>query len=288
MASESTTRKSPTQDIFDRIKTELDNGTVPWHKPWVVRPECIMSRRGRPYSLRNRMLLSYAGEYATFHQVKAEGGTVNKGAKGQWVYFAKSYTKSVKNDEGEDEEEVKHVLRAYCVFNILDTSLEPKYRDKWGGEPPTDCDALEVVKDYTSRTGIILRFTADRAFYSPSDDIVQVPCESDFDSREAFYSTLFHELGHSTAKTLKRDFGHVKGSPKYAREELVAEICAALCLGRLGMDTQSTVVNSAAYVDHWRKHITDIKPTEFGDACYQAQRAFNLIFNITTKESNDE
>lgn len=288
MATESTTKKSPTQDIFDRIKTELDNGTVPWHKPWAVRPECIVSRRGRSYSLRNRMLLNYAGEYATFHQVKAEGGSINKGAKGQWVYFTKTHTKSVKNDEGEDVEEVKHLLRAYCVFNILDTTLEPKYRDKWGGEPPKDCDALGIVKDYASRTGVVIHFAGNSAFYSPSDDTLQVPCESDFDSREEFYSTLFHEVGHSTAKRLGRKEGNGFGSSKYAREELVAEICAALCLGRLGIDTQSTVMNSAAYIKHWQKHITDIKPTEFGDACYQAQRAYELIFNITTKESDND
>lgn len=67
----------------------------------------------------------------------------------------------------------------------------------------------------------------------------------------------------------------------YCREELVAEITAALCLGRLGLDTEDTLINSAAYISSWQKNLSRIKPTEFGDACYQAQRAFNLIFNIT-------
>ena len=83
-------RPKPAEDILNRISDELAKGTVPWHKPWVVRPECILSYdRGKPYSLRNRMLLSFAGEYATFHQIKKLGGTINKGAKGRWVYFSK-------------------------------------------------------------------------------------------------------------------------------------------------------------------------------------------------------
>lgn len=61
---------------------------------------------------------------------------------------------------------------------------------------------------------------------------------------------------------------------------------AALCLGHLGLDTEDTVINSAAYISSWQKNLSQMKPTEFGDACYQAQRAFNLIFNINnqTKE----
>jgi hypothetical protein len=46
------------------------------------------------------------------------------------------------------------------------------------------------------------------------------------------------------------------------------------------------VINSAAYNSSWQKNLSQMKPTEFGDACYQAQRAFNLIFNIN--ETNKE
>ena len=78
-------RPKPAEDIFARISEELAKGTVPWHKPWVVRPECILSYdSGKPYSLRNRMLLSFAGEYATFHQIKKlEVGVLLQGSEAQ-------------------------------------------------------------------------------------------------------------------------------------------------------------------------------------------------------------
>lgn len=121
---------TPTTDIFDRIKEQLDSGTVPWHKPWVVREDCVLSHTsGKPYSLRNRMLLSFAGEYATFYQIKKLGGTVKRGSKGKYVYFSKEVKR--KSDEPDKEDEFYHLLRGYFVFNILDTDLPPKYEDRW-------------------------------------------------------------------------------------------------------------------------------------------------------------
>ena len=267
-------RPKPAEDIFNRISDELAKGTVPWHKPWVVRPECILSYdRGKPYSLRNRMLLSFAGEYATFHQIKKLGGTVNKGAKGKWVYFSKEVKR--KKEDPNEEDSFYHLLRAYCVFNIRDTSLEPKWPDKWSGDKAPDCNAMQVLRDYCERTGVIIHEAGASAFYSPSSDELQVPNINTFESEVQFYSTLFHEVAHSTGKRLGREYG-VFGDNKYCREELVAEITAALCLGHLGLDTEDTVINSASYISAWQKNLSQIN-----DACYQAQRAFNLIFNIT-------
>lgn len=277
---------TPTTDIFDRIKEQLDSGTVPWHKPWVVREDCVLSHTsGKPYSLRNRMLLSFAGEYATFYQIKKLGGTVKKGSKGKYVYFSKEVKR--KSDEPDKEDEFYHLLRGYFVFNILDTDLPPKYEDRWGGEHAPDCNALQIVREYCERTGVRMYEAGASAFYSVGDDALQVPNINTFSSEVEFYSTLFHEVGHSTGKRLGRKYGVCMlgmADDAYCREELVAEITAALCLGRLGLDTEDTVINSAAYIDHWRKNLTKIKPTDFGDACFQAQRAYELIFNINTNQ----
>lgn len=285
-------RPKPAEDIFARISEELAKGTVPWHKPWVVRPECILSySKGKPYSLRNRMLLSFAGEYATFHQIKKLGGTVNKGAKGRWVYFSDEVKR--KKESEEEKDSFYFLLKAYCVFNISDTSLQPKWPEKWSGKKAPDCDAMQVVRDYCKRTGVAIHEAGAEAFHSHSSDKLQVPNIDTFKSEVEFYSVLFHEVAHSTGKRLGRKYGvNMLGfaDDAYCREELVAEITAALCLGHLGLDTEDSVINSAAYISSWQKNLAHIKPTEFGDACYQAQRAFELIFNIKPdrKESNDE
>ena len=281
-------RPKPAEDIFGRIKAELENGSVPWHKPWVVREECVVSHlNGKPYSLRNRMLLSFAGEYATFYQIKKAGGSVNKGSHGKYVYFAAEIKR--KKDDPDEEDQFYHLLRAYNVFNILDTNLEPKYEEKWGGRKAPDCNALQVIRDYCERTGVKMHEAGAEAFYSRSEDTLQVPNIDTFSSEAEFYSTLFHEVAHSTGKRLNREFGVAMlgmADDKYCKEELVAEITSALCLGRLGIDTEDTVINSGAYIKHWLGNISKMKPTDFNDACFKAQRAYELIFNINnqTKE----
>ena len=280
---------TPTADIFERIKAELDSGTVPWHKPWVVRPECIVSHeKGRPYSLRNRMLLSFAGEYATFYQIKKCGGHLKKGSKGRYVYFSKQVKKKKENPD--DEDQFIHVLKGWYVFNILDTDLAPKWEEKWGGDHAPDCNALQIVRNYCDRTGVVMHEAGSSAFYSPSDDKLQVPNINTFSSEAEFYSTLFHEVAHSTGKRLGRKFGTAMlgfADDAYCKEELVAEITAALCLGHLGLDTQDTVINSAAYIRSWQSNLSRMKPTDFSDACSQAQKAFNLIFNINQQEADN-
>lgn len=264
-----------TEEIFNAIKKQLDEGTVPWHKPWVSNPSAIINHyNGKPYTgLRNRMLLGCAGEYATVHQINEEGGRVKKGSKGHRVYFSKSYTKT--KDNGEDQK--VYVLRAFTVFHIDDTTLEPKYRDVWGAPPPKDCDAKSVIEDYAARAGIGLRWGGDSAHYSPGHDYIIVPAESDFKNNAEFWGAVFHELGHSTMQALKRKYS-------YAKEELVAEICACLCLGKLGLTP--TIENSSAYIASWKKSIADFKATDFSDACRSAEQAFRFIFNI--KDNSNE
>ena len=73
------------QEITDRIISELEQGSIPWAKPWISSGAAISHSSGQPYSLLNQMLLGKAGEYLTFKQVQAEGGKVKKGAKAKMV-----------------------------------------------------------------------------------------------------------------------------------------------------------------------------------------------------------
>ena len=67
-----------------------------------------------------------------------------------------------------------------------------------------------------------------------------------------FYSTMLHEMAHSTMtpERLNREAGSKFGDPKYAKEELVAELTAAMISHSMGFDT-SVTDNSAAYLDSW-------------------------------------
>ena len=99
------------QMVTDRVLEQLEQGIVPWHKPWCCtglgdEALAISYTSRKPYSFLNQMLLGRNGEWLTFYQVKERGGSIKKGAKAGMVVFYKQivvkHTKRVKNAEGEE------------------------------------------------------------------------------------------------------------------------------------------------------------------------------------------
>ena len=144
-------------------------------------------------------------------------------------------------------------LRYYNVFHIdqcegiaAKHTAETIFPD---GVEPLEA-AQEIIYDYLSREGVKLTHTeGDRAFYRPSTDEVVLPIRKQFVSTAEYYSTVFHELTHST--------GHVKrlnrlnkpsffGSEDYSKEELVAEIGAATLVNHVGLESSTSLRNNAA------------------------------------------
>ena len=117
--------------ITDRIIAELENGIIPWRKPWTGTTTGAISREtGRPYSLLNQMLLGTPGEYLTWNQVKKEGGSVKKGAKAKMVVFWKVYPREKKNADGQTvtDTEGKPVMEGLPVlryFNVFGQRQDP-------------------------------------------------------------------------------------------------------------------------------------------------------------------
>lgn len=70
----------------------------------------------------------------------------------------------------------------------------------------------------------------DNAYYSISKNEIVIPEKRQFKDGESFYTNLGHEMAHSTGS--ENHLGRLKpasfGSAEYAREELVAELSAAL------------------------------------------------------------
>ena len=77
------------KEITDRIIAEMEQGIIPWEKPWVNAGRCVSHTTGKSYSLLNQMLLGRSGEYVTFKQCQQEGGRVRKGEKAHMVVFWK-------------------------------------------------------------------------------------------------------------------------------------------------------------------------------------------------------
>lgn len=281
--------------ITDRIIAELENGIIPWRKPWTGTTNGAISREtGRPYSLLNQMMLGKPGEYLTWNQVKKEGGSVKKGAKARMVVFWKVYPREKKNADGQtvtDSEgkpvmEGLPVLRYFNVFHIDDCDgIKPKYTSETTKHADPVQNAEETFSDYVSRSGV--RFEnvrQDQAYYNPSIDLIRLPLMEQFPSTAEYYSTLFHEATHSTGHPKRLDrlpkdavAAHF-GSDEYSKEELVAEIGAASILNVLGLETTNSFKNSAAYIQSWLRALKNDKRM-IVSAASRAEKAVKLILN---------
>ena len=269
-------------EITDRIISQMEEGIIPWQKPWVASGKAISRSTGKPYSLLNQMLLGRPGEYLTFKQCQEAGGKVKKGEKSSMVVFWKWI-------EQEDEEtgEKKEVpfLRYFNVFHIdqcegvtAKHTSETAFPD---GAEPLEA-AQEIIYDYLSREGVKLSHEeGDRAFYRPSTDEVVLPIRKQFTSTAEYYSTVFHELTHSTghAKRLNRlSMPSFFGTEDYSKEELVAEIGAATLVNHVGLETSTSLRNNAAYIQNWLKVLKDDKRF-IVSAAGRAEKAVALILN---------
>ena len=82
--------KSVYEIVTERIIEQLENGVIPWEKPWTgVRSGAFNRVSKKSYSLLNQMLLKHEGEYATFKQWSDLGGHIRKGEKSEMVVFWK-------------------------------------------------------------------------------------------------------------------------------------------------------------------------------------------------------
>ena len=289
--------------VTERISELLQQGIVPWQKPWnahVGPPRNGVS--GRHYRGLNVFMLSHSGFDTPWwfspKQVNDLGGHISKGQKVSWVHFFKPWLPkgglvetSEVNSEADSVEVSTRVrpvviIRAYRVVNL--NQCEGPGIDKfWAKHPPegridNDNDPIaaceRIVEAMPQRPAI--RHGGDRAFYRPASDVIQVPPMETFVSSEMFYGTLFHEMTHATGhedrlnrKTLTD--GTPFGSPTKSREELVAEMGAAFLCAEAGID-DPTIQNSAAYIKGWLKYLKS-DPKALVIAGAQAQKAADFI-----------
>ena len=110
--------KSVYEMVTDRIIEQLENGVIPWKKPWNGIASGAYNRiTKKPYSLLNQMLLKHTGEYATFKQWTELGGHIRKGEKSEILVFWKILPVEEKKEDGTTEIKQIAMLRYYNVFH---------------------------------------------------------------------------------------------------------------------------------------------------------------------------
>lgn len=293
--------------VTEKIIQNLERGTVPWRQPWRTKggiPANLIS--GKKYRGVNLMLLSlsslvkgYESQYwLTFKQSTDLGAKVRQGEKATLVVFYKQLTgtKEVEMDNlatGEREttriDNQMFVLRYYNVFNteqcdgLCHKRLE---KDAVDSEEINPIETAEKIVMQMPNPPAIL-YGYGKACYIPRLDQIHLPNKDNFITSEGYYSTLFHELTHSTGHETRLSREGVMnqamfGDERYSKEELVAEFGAAFLCAEAGISQNQTECNSA-YISSWLERLNSDKRM-LVQAASQAQKAADYILNRTDEE----
>src|SRR3984893_15520839 len=237
--------------VTESIIKQLESGVASSSQPWRTdTPANLVSKK--EYRGINIFLLAsqgYGSQYwVTYRQAQALGGTIRKGQRGSKVVFSKIGEYQRENQETEETENKKSILLSYYTVFTREQceGIRPPEPAPTIG-PIDQCES--VVKSMPNPPG----FAQDaRACYRPSTDTVGMPDRSAFHSAEEYYSTLFHEITHSTGYPSRVGREGIMnhnpfGSEDYSKEELIAEMGAAMLCGAAGIESR-TLGNSAAYL----------------------------------------
>lgn len=284
-------------DIFtERFIKALEEGTVPWHKPWKTLggPRNLQSKR--PYRGINAFMLTLSNHqspyWTTYKKATENGGIVRKGEKGMPVVFWKPLKVDDKDNPG--QKKTIPLLRYYTVFNVeqiewndeAQVKIDKLHEDlKQIDFEPIE-EAQRVIDEMQNRP--LFEHGSNGAGYNYIEDHIRLPHKNSFESNESYYTTAFHELAHSTGHESRlhrvKDWS-LFGSDPYAKEELVAEMTSAFVSGTVGME--SDFEQSAAYIAGWlRKFENDPKMIIHSAAA--AQKAADYILNINDEREPSE
>lgn len=306
-----------TQMMIKKIETL----TTGWHKPWIADMTHGLPRnlRGTPYRAGNVLMLLFFAEEAafrapvflTFKQAKEEGLMILKGAASFPVYFWRMFIRHKDTKRKIDQDEYYRlpkqkrkqydaipVMRYYSVFNIDQTDMREQQPERYAALTATterknysdgiNCKELdELLSGQRWLCPIDMRYS-DTAAYTPSVDRIVCPLKGQFPEGAAFYSTLLHEMAHSTGtgERLNRGVGTMSRLDEYAREELVAELTAALCGAMLGFAATPRDEN-AAYLKGWLDNLHR-KPDYLFDILSDVNKAARMISGRLEPEALSE
>jgi antirestriction protein ArdC len=278
----------------------MQQGVAPWRKPWDGSGgghHCNLIS-GHRYRGSNPILLTLGMHirgsalpfWCGYAEAKGLGISPKKGSKAAMILRPQLQQQADQQEQGQREqadgaEGAAHSWVSYRpvpVFNAADleghglTELIAARQEAAGLQARPEPERFAAAEAVLSAWPVPVSFGGDRAFYLPQLDRIQLPERASFQSASAFYATWAHEQVHSTghASRLKRDLGGAFGKPRYAREELVAELGAVLLGDRL--EIGSELQSHAAYLEHWIA-LLQAEPQVLFQVLGEARQAVELI-----------
>ena len=280
-------RRDHYQELTDKIIAALEAGTAPWRRPW-DKTACggatapVNAATGHRYRGINLFVLGMSplafasndSRWCSYRQAAARGWQVRKGEKATPVYFYKPIEIEDKTSDGERETRRIPILRTFSVFHASQIDGIPELAPAVATKAVAE--RIEDVEIIVQESGVPVRIGGDRAFYSPTFDMIQIPPDEAFHSPELRASTLFHELAHATGHVsrLNRDLSGGFGSTSYAKEELRAELASYAIGSMIGLPCN--VPNHASYLQSWIEVLKQDR-REIFHAAAEAQRIADYI-----------
>ncbi|MFO1152048.1 MAG: zincin-like metallopeptidase domain-containing protein [Rhodospirillales bacterium] len=288
--------------VTDSIIRELETGVAPWVKPWRAGAEDVSlpcnGATSREYSGINIPVLwsealrkgYHLPRWLTFRQAKELGGHVRKGEQGTTVVFVKHLTRREGETNEDDDTSARgswrrSVLRSFTVFNVAQCDgLPERLREPLASRP--EGERHQAAERFLVAIGADVRHGGNRAFYSPSHDVVSLPPFTAFESAGHYYATSFHEHVHwsGSERRLAREFGKRFGDRAYAAEELVAELGAAFLCAHLRLEGR---LRHAEYIGSWLDLLKDDNRAVF-TAASKASQAADFLRSFSTPRAASE
>lgn len=264
-------RKDVRQDLADALISHIEAGTAPWQKPWdpaAGDDTPVNAVTGKHYRGINQFWLGINQSdtdprWCTFRQAQEKNWQIRKGSRGisveKWMVLESSKDLEV-DGKAATLKEKRLVVRYYTVFHASQIEGMPELERPELSEASLEPDPR--VTAIVSGMGATLSIGGTQAYYRPSADVIRIPALSSFAAAADYDTVLLHEIGHATGhkERLNRDLDHLFGSADYAKEELRAEISAAMSARSLGIafdpaqvdrTERSGLDNSAAYLTGW-------------------------------------
>lgn len=239
------------QKITDNITEQLRAGIIPWHRLYSGAASTNFVT-GHRYSLLNQILLGRPGAWLTFNQIQQLGGRIRTGAKSRFVIFFSMIAK--KDAAGNETDEMFPFIRYSNVFHIDDTEgITTEAAQEVGAIDGGFATADDAIMAYLAKTGVrVVPTRWGESCYRKDEDAVYIPQRDRFESEDAYYATLFHELVHSTAHAGRMDrqiAAQAALDDGASVEELTAEIGSAMLCGTFGLTL--CFDNQVAYIRKW-------------------------------------
>ena len=281
------TRKLITQSIIDALK----EGKKPWAKGWTDCPNTLGLAKslstGKPYRGINQWVLQaiayqrgiQSNGFATFNQIKHLEGHVKRGSKAIKIIFWKPIKRERVNDRGKLIDDSFAILKTFNVFSVEDTNLE-NFQAGFAQSIEPSFDRFEQFDNLIEKLGVEVRRGKNKACYSPSNDVINMPFESQFSCHDEWYGTFAHELIHWTEKRIGFDRSKIEDS--YAFGELVAEMGACMLLHELQIP-YANIGNSSNYIGNWLEKMNGDSSYIFKASSW-ANKAVDVLLNGVATE----